>query len=242
LTNGNLPHSSILTFGVRKAEAAAKRLVLVGLWDKTETGYCVHDYLAYQPSAEQVTTRRAAGAKRLAAWKVTHGHVGNNGDSNGVSNGVATLNPIPVPVPVPKVRTKNVPSADADFDAFRQAYPVSRRVGGEKAKSAFRRAFKASGENLTWMLAALEQHKASEQWQTPKLIPLMTTWLNGERWIQVLPEVPSNPLVGATWDSTWRDDCKAQGHEPKCGSKLEHQHRRRYGAGDYVHGLRRGGT
>ena len=77
-------------------------------------------------------------------------------------------------------------SADADYEAFRDAYPVSRRVGGKAVKSAFLTALKAC--DLPMMLAALEQHKRSEQWQTPKLIPLMTTWLNQQRWLQVLPE------------------------------------------------------
>ena len=40
---------------------------------------------------------------------------------------------------------------------------------------------------LAVLLAALEQQRQSEQWQTPKLIPLMTTWLNQERWRQELP-------------------------------------------------------
>ena len=55
------------------------------------------------------------------------------------------------------------------------------------------RAWKAAtagrnGTHLQAMASALEQHKRSEQWQTPKLIPLMTTWLNQERWNQTLPE------------------------------------------------------
>lgn len=50
------------------------------------------------------------------------------------------------------------------------------------------------------MLTALEQHKRSEQWQTPKLIPLMTTWLNQERWNQVLPETVR---VSASGQSTF---------------------------------------
>lgn len=80
-------------------------------------------------------------------------------------------------------------SADADFERFRQAYPVSRRVGGKTAKSAWKAAtIGRNGTHLAAMLAALEQHKRSEQWQTPKLIPLMTTWLNQERWNQTLPE------------------------------------------------------
>lgn len=77
-------------------------------------------------------------------------------------------------------------SADADYERFRAAYPASRRVGGAKARTAFRVAER--GVLLDTMLASLEQQKRSEQWQTPSLIPLMTTWLNQERWTQQLPE------------------------------------------------------
>lgn len=77
-------------------------------------------------------------------------------------------------------------SADADFETFRMAYPVSRRVGGKTARSAYKSA--AKKVTLPIMLAALSQQQRSEQWQTPKLIPLMTTWLNQERWNQTLPE------------------------------------------------------
>ncbi len=80
-------------------------------------------------------------------------------------------------------------SADADFEAFRLAYPASRRVGGKLALRAWTNATKGrNGTHLAVMTTALEQHKRSEQWQTPKLIPLLTTWLNQERWNQTLPE------------------------------------------------------
>jgi len=84
-------------------------------------------------------------------------------------------------------------SADADFETFRQAYPQSRRVGGKPGRNAFQRA--SGRQTLSSMLTALEQHKRSEQWQDPKLIPLMTTWLNQERWLQVLPESSESLVV-----------------------------------------------
>ena len=88
-----------------------------------------------------------------------------------------------------KQALRKLSSANADFEAFRQAYPVSRRTGGKDAKNAWKQAIKGrNGNHLSVMLTALEQHKRSEQWQIPKLIPLMTTWLNQERWTQVLPE------------------------------------------------------
>ena len=80
-------------------------------------------------------------------------------------------------------------SENADFEAFRQAYPASRRIGGKAAARAWKTATSnRPTSHMQTMFAALEQHKRSEQWQTPKLIPLMTTWLNQERWNQTLPE------------------------------------------------------
>ena len=87
---------------------------------------------------------------------------------------------------------KSTTSADADFEQFRQAYPVPRRVGGKAACDAFRKAARSCP--LDTMLGALAQHKRSEQWQMPKLIPLLTTWLNQERWRQVLPEPRAGPV------------------------------------------------
>ena len=94
----------------------------------------------------------------------------------------------PDPIEI-QLAQKHLSSADADFERFRQAYPASRRVGGKTGKNAFKTATHGkNGNHLALMLDALEQQKRSEQWQTPKLIPLMTTWLNQERWNQVLPE------------------------------------------------------
>lgn len=116
-------------------------------------------------------------------------------------------------------KEKKVPSsADADFEAFRQAYPASRRVGGKAAKAAWENAMCVNPQRhpfsrasrIAEMMPALEQHKRSEQWQTPKLIPLMTTWLNQERWLQVLPE-PEVPRVYEPWI------CR---HEPSCGNRV----------------------
>ena len=75
------------------------------------------------------------------------------------------------------------------YQQFSAVYPISRRVGGRVARCAFAGAMagRPFSEHLQRMIAAVEQHTRSEQWQTLRLIPLMTTWLNQERWIQVLP-------------------------------------------------------
>lgn len=79
------------------------------------------------------------------------------------------------------------------FVQFQQIYPASRRVGGVQARRAFQSALNCRGgdsreAHLAKMLDALEQHTRSEQWQDPKHIPLMTKWLEQQRWITVLPE------------------------------------------------------
>jgi hypothetical protein len=72
LTDGNIPVDAVLKLGaladVRKPTEAVARLVELGLWETSAEGYRVHDYLKYQPSAddtrkerERVEEERAAG-------------------------------------------------------------------------------------------------------------------------------------------------------------------------------------
>jgi len=73
-----------------------------------------------------------------------------------------------------------------DFDQFLQAYPATRRKSGDRTRYAFTKALRKV--SLETMLTALAQHRRSDQWRDPRFIPSMTTWLDEERWIQVLPE------------------------------------------------------
>ena len=82
--------------------------------------------------------------------------------------------------------SKNEEPLDVAFRSFQDAYPSHRRKGGHLLEVAFMdQAHKAGGASV--LMAALENHKASEQWADPKLIPGMDTWINGEYWRQVLP-------------------------------------------------------
>lgn len=47
----------------------AKQLVDAGLWHKRADGYDVHDYLEYQPTAEEERQRRREHADRMKAWR-----------------------------------------------------------------------------------------------------------------------------------------------------------------------------
>jgi len=172
--------------GVARCRRLADTLVAVGLFDRTEGGYQVHDYLDHNPSRTAVMVKRAEDAERKRRGESERNPSGIHADSGAPRAGVPSH-------PIPSHPKKKEPSsADADYEAFRQAYPVSRRVGGKLARNAFRSALERTTVGV--MLAALEQHKRSEQWQTPKLIPLMTTWLNQERWLQVLPEPKAEPV------------------------------------------------
>ena len=191
LRGARLPndHDQIRRFiGVTKAEWRASWPRVERFW-RVEGESIVNDTQIeiYQEAVRRLTVNgRRAQAGAQARWK----------DSVSNAQAHAQVEPKqcpPVSVSVSGLRPKKEPSsADADYEAFRQAYPVSRRVGGKLARNAFRSALERTTVGV--MLAALEQHKRSEQWQTPKLIPLMTTWLNQERWLQVLPEPKAEPV------------------------------------------------
>lgn len=81
---------------------------------------------------------------------------------------------------------------DEQFEQFVSEYPVSRRQRGFMAMHVFGLAVEKTGFSV--LIAALRQHKRSEQWRTTSLIPMMLKWLEEERWIQELPEYETAPL------------------------------------------------
>ena len=80
---------------------------------------------------------------------------------------------------------------DEQFEEFLSAYPAARRQRGFMVLQGFIWAVEKAGFDV--LMEALEQHKASEQWQTPSLIPMVKKWLEEERWCQVLP-APDRPV------------------------------------------------
>jgi hypothetical protein len=120
LTDGFVPEIQVrrLLFVCDDPLAIADKLVGAELWERADGGYQIHDYLEYNPSAEQVKAERAANAKRQAEWRdrKRQGQGGTmtirNSDSNSDSNGVTNNSPVPVPVPVPVPKPKDsAPSA-----------------------------------------------------------------------------------------------------------------------------------
>lgn len=56
-------HLGVLAAEAEVRTAVAKVLIEVGLWERVEGGYHVHDYLDYQPSADEVEQRRLKRAE-----------------------------------------------------------------------------------------------------------------------------------------------------------------------------------
>jgi uncharacterized protein YdaU (DUF1376 family) len=75
---------------------------------------------------------------------------------------------------------------DLAFLSFQSAYPSARRKGGYLIQQAYIAAAQSAG-GASALLAALDNHIASDQWSNPKHIPGMDLWLSEERWRQELP-------------------------------------------------------
>ena len=74
---------------------------------------------------------------------------------------------------------------DTEFAQFLAAYPASRRFANRRARAAFVNAIQQVP--FATLLAALEQHKRSEQWRK-HIMPSLITWLEQGYWVQELPE------------------------------------------------------
>lgn len=65
LTDGFVPSVQVARLGsVKGALKLAERLVAVGLWERAEGGFLIHDYHDYQPSAQQIKDGREAARRR----------------------------------------------------------------------------------------------------------------------------------------------------------------------------------
>ena len=119
LTDGWIPEGQVRKLAdIDDATAQAQRLVDVGLWERVDDGYLVHDYLEYNPTGERVKAERAANARRQAEWRERNrqdnGQFGDdvtdtepernaphNGERNAVTDAAVTTAPSPSPSPSP---------------------------------------------------------------------------------------------------------------------------------------------
>jgi hypothetical protein len=110
-----------------------EELLTVGLWERRDGCFCVHDYLDYNPSRAQVLAERDATKRRVNAFREARRNERCNGVTDTVtdmcnvvtptvtptvSNALCNTLPVPVPVPVPvpesrteTIKVKSVPTA-----------------------------------------------------------------------------------------------------------------------------------
>jgi hypothetical protein len=225
LTDGFVPNEAAELMGKGQGAKLAQRLVEVGLWDRAEGGYQVHDYHDYQPSREQIRARRERIKARVDGWRHTRGYSNGNANVTPLQSGYsddcnAAPVPVPVPVPVPQVRTRaarsaRAPEAEPDgFAAFWEAYPCHK--GKAKALVAYR-ALAPDAALQSRMLEAISVQSQSDQWKRDggNFVPHPTTWLHGRRWedeVSVRPVRGAAPVYAESW-------CL---HDPRCASPDAH--------------------
>lgn len=71
---------------------------------------------------------------------------------------------------------------DGDFDTFWEAWP--KKVGKKDAEKAWKKTAKTR-PTIDRLIGMIEMHKASDQWKRG-IIPNPATWLNGERWSDIM--------------------------------------------------------
>lgn len=89
LTEGRILEKELpLIARVRGPKAVVAELEAAGLWDRTEVGWAIHDYLEYNPDRARVKSDREANAARQKAFrdrKKAEREAKRNGDRNGVT-------------------------------------------------------------------------------------------------------------------------------------------------------------
>jgi DnaD/phage-associated family protein len=108
---------------VANCQNFARVLLDVGLWDRTEAGYCVHDYLDYNPSKEQADATKLArseAGKRGADAK--HGKNPGKSLANSWQNSAPSPSPSPSPSPDPNPSPSPSPSESPETTATAADY------------------------------------------------------------------------------------------------------------------------
>lgn len=208
-TPGFIPRS----FARSRARVPAQvgdRLVDVGLWEKADGGWLIHDFDDYLPSEELRAKRAEAGRQGARArWERKAAAQDDappatedespGADSN-LPSGAIMANgkscPEPEPEPIKKTSSSSAsrkrsakPGEHPRFAEFWTAYPL--KSGVADARKAFGKAVDAGADPDMLIAAAGRyarhcQRTAKER----KYIKHGSGWLNGERWADVLDDEP----------------------------------------------------
>lgn len=212
LTDGKVP-AAVLPM-LRSDEFIASDLVSAGLWLNTPDGYEFHDWAKYQPTRESIEAERELWRERQRASRakrVTRDTSGapvdkftepvdkfKGGEESAESRGNVTRDSrressSPVPSrPVPDSSNDESQNAldvvvDSTFDQVWAQWP--RKQSKKAAQAKFALAAKRHEGGARGLAADIVEHaRAYVRFDHPvEFVPMLSTWLNGDRWTDTLP-------------------------------------------------------
>lgn len=145
LTDGLIPEAQMprLMTGAAKL---ADRLVAAGLWEVTDDGYRVHDFLNYNPSRAQTLAKReirASAGARGGKQKASNLLAASQADATTMR----VANGYPVPVPLPHVATEAKASV-GDVPSQPAVRPAPKPSDEAAARSLHQKLFQALSERF----------------------------------------------------------------------------------------------
>lgn len=215
--NRRLSDGFLSTAAVRKYEISQQTidaLVSAGLWEATEGGYQIHDFLDWNPSAAEVKAKQSKDRARKRK------DFGFATDSTRIPSGIHTE---PERIPsrvviqdrsgqdregVEGESEREAPSlVAARFERFWDAYP--RHVSKQDARKLFEK-LNPDHELLATILDAIRRQKLSPAWREQRFIMHPDRWLRGRHWEdEPLSETRQTPTPAPTWQA----HCP---HRPPC--------------------------
>lgn len=215
---------------VRRAERCAEELANRGRWERVHGGWYIHDFLDYNPSAEQVAADREARTNRQQRWRERR-RASRNGDVDASTdashdesddasrNGAVTPAPrarVPLPLPLevlrtsdqtrPPVERKGPPTPEPEgFGEFWSAYP--KKVGKQAAIKAYAKAVKAGAKPADLLAAAQLYAMDCRTLEDPHFIKHPSGWLNDGRWTDERAQPQTLPPDISTPPPPWCGHC-----------------------------------
>lgn len=201
-TEGFIPSNAIKTLGVStNPRRLVDALIVAGLWERTEAGVRVHDYVSMYPDdsgdkarKEEVSRKRREAGRRgglstQAKLKQTDSKseaiaslvAGSSAKAHRVGIGSAPGSQV-------LETEKGDPPFDEWFERLRDDYPQSAVSAGHLTQQAFFNALSGHREGswFAWSLmqANLENQKRGYQWRVKRMIPKLEKWLREGLWLQ----------------------------------------------------------
>jgi hypothetical protein len=172
LTDGAVPAAIALSVCGNKIAA---QLVAAGFLEQRDGSYLMHDYLDYNPSAEQVKAARAASAERQARHRQRNGvtNDNSNGVTNTVSNGCPDQ-PVPSrPDPIPSLPNQPDQIARARVGWLAGLYDGYPRQGDFEKGAHHVQAFTGDDQSAFTNAVHAYAQKVTDEKTEPRYV---TTW------------------------------------------------------------------